>query len=282
MDTFDYVNDPLTAGQMATLATLLQDQWSEKARDGFLVVSGRFIDETGTDRTEELKPLFHTNLTEGRISLRRSLEALFDAVGSLERFERELPVYINDPIKSSQGVFPQVPILGIGSLETDVYRLFDSKAAVYKSPTGELVRDYIVRIGSLPLMPPPPSLILRQKPRMYWCSFERYASPKASRDALQILESWKSDCKMRATLPTATLEGSAFVSYSGVTEYPPDVINLSKNPAAFAGYNVEVVATDHPELSGGGLQIGVVGEPPVTLLEEWREDRNEWVVVWRT
>jgi hypothetical protein len=154
MDTFDYINDPQTAGQMATLATLLQDEWSDKARDGFLVVSGRFIDETGTDRTEELRPLFHTNLREGRISLRRSLEALFDVAGSLERFETEFPVYINDPIHGSLGVFPQVPILGIGSLETNVYRLFDSKAAVYKSPNSELVRDYIVRIGSLPLMPP--------------------------------------------------------------------------------------------------------------------------------
>ena len=89
MDTFDYVNDPLTAGQMAMLTTLLQDQWSEKARDGFLIVSGRFIDETGTDRTEELKPLFHTNLPEGRISLRCSLEALFDSAGSLAPFLKE-------------------------------------------------------------------------------------------------------------------------------------------------------------------------------------------------
>jgi hypothetical protein len=281
MDTFDYINDPLTAGQVATLAVLLEDEWSEKARDGFLVVSGRFIDETGTDRTEELKPLFHTNSAEGRHSLRRSLEALLDAVGSLERIEREFPVYINDPIHGSLGVFPQIPTLGIGTLETNVYRLFDSKAAVYKSPTAELVRDYITRMGALPLMPPPPSLIVRHKPRMYWCSFERYVSPSASRNALQILESWKSDCKLRATIPTGALEGSAYVSYSGVTEYPPNVINLSKNPPAFAGYNVEVVAADHPELSGGGLQIGVVGEPPVTLLEEWREDQSEWGVVWR-
>lgn len=282
MDTFDYVNDPLTAGQMATLATLLQDEWSEKARDGFLVVSGRFIDETGTDRTEELKPLFHTNRGEGRRSLRRGLEALFDAAGSLERFEREFPVYINDPVHGSLGVFPQLPIVDIVTLEANVYRLFDSKLEVYKSPTRELVRDYIVRTGSLPWVPPAPNLILRHKPYMYWCSFERYESPTASRIALQILPRWNSDCKMRATLPSASLEGLAFVSYSGVNEYPPEMINLSKNPPAFAGYNVEVVASDHPELAGGGLQIGVVGEPSVTLLEEWFDERNEWIEVWRS
>ncbi len=282
MDTFDYVNDPLTAGQIATLITLLQEEWSGKARDGFLVVSGRFIDETGTDRTEELKPLFHTARREGRLALRQSLEALFDAAGSLEQFEKDFPVYINDPVHGSLGVFPQLPILGITALETNVYRLFDSGLKVYKSPTGELVRDHITRMGSLPPMPPPPGLILRHKPRMYWCSFELYESPTASRVALQILESWNSDCKLRATLPTAALEGTAFVSYSGVNEYPPDVINLSKNPPAFAGYNVEVTASDHPELSGGGLQIGVVGEPPVTMLEEWQEHRKEWIVVWRS
>lgn len=180
------------------------------------------------------------------------------------------------------GGFPQLPIVDIFTLETNVYRLFDSKLEVYKSPTRELVRDYIVRTRSLPLVPPPPSLILRHKPYMYWCSFERYESPTASRIALQILPRWNSDCKMRATLPSTSLEGLAFVSYSGVNEYSPDVINLSKNPPAFAGYNVEVVASDHPELAGGGLQIGVVGEPSVTLLEEWFDERNEWVEVWRS
>jgi hypothetical protein len=104
---------------------------------------------------------------------------------------------------------------------------------------------------------------------------------QASREALQILEKWRSDCKLRATLPTAALEGSAFVSYSGVTEYPSYLINHSPYPPAFAGYNVEPVASDHPELPGGGLQIGIVGEPPVSLLEQWQDDRDEWVVIWQ-
>jgi hypothetical protein len=278
LDTFDYINDPLTAGQIATLAVLLQDEWTEKARDGFLVISGRFIDETGTDRTDELGPLFRTDTPQGRLSLRLSLETLFDAVGSLGKFEAEYPVYINDPVHGSLGAFPQLPIVGIHTLEPSVYRLFDSNAVVYRST--ELVRDYIARTGKLPLMLPPASLILREKAHMYWCSFERYGSPSASRTALQILEKWNSDCKLRATLPTAELESLAFVAYSGVSEYPPHVKNLSKNPPTFAGYNVELKASDHPELPGGGLQIGVVGEPPVTLLEEWRDDENAWIEVW--
>ncbi len=74
MDTFDYINDPLTAEQMSTLAALLQDEWTEKARNGFLVISGRFIDETGTDRTEELGPLFHTDTPQGRLWRSESLQ----------------------------------------------------------------------------------------------------------------------------------------------------------------------------------------------------------------
>jgi hypothetical protein len=278
MDTFDYINDPITAGQINALAIMLQDEWTEKARDGFLVISGRFIDETGTDRTAELIPLFRTYTSQGKLSLRRSLEALFDAVGSLEKFEADYPVYINDPVYGSLGVFPQLPILGIDALGLNIYRLFDSNAVVYKS--AESVRDHIERTGKLPVQPPPASLILREKARMHWCSFERYESPAASRAALQILEEWNSDCKMRATLPTADLERLAFVAYSGVVEYPPYVKNLSKNPPAFAGYNVEMKASDHPDLPGGGLQIGVVGEPLVNVLEEWCDDKDAWIEIW--
>ncbi len=43
METFDFINDPITAAQVKTLASLLGEQWSEKARDGFLVASGRFV-----------------------------------------------------------------------------------------------------------------------------------------------------------------------------------------------------------------------------------------------
>jgi hypothetical protein len=54
----------------------------------------------------------------------------------------------------------------------------------------------------------------------------------ASRFALQVLEKWNSDLKMRATLRTAKLNHLAFVAYSGVSEYSPDVVNLSKNSPA--------------------------------------------------
>jgi hypothetical protein len=280
VDAFDYVNDPLTAAQVATLADLLQGEWTDKARDGFLVMSGRFIDETGWDRTAELRPLFQTDTPEGRRALRSSLETLFEAVGSLERFEKEYPVYINDPVHGSLGLFPQLPIVGISTLRPVIYRLFDSNLVVYKSTDRELVRHYIGRTGQLPPMPPLATLILRQKPTMYWCSFDKYENPTVSRAALQILDEWNSDCRLRATLPTRDLDGQAYVAYSGVNEYPASVHNLSKNPPAFAGYNVEVTVSDHPSLPGGGLQIGVVGAPVVSRLEEWRDDQNAWIEIW--
>jgi hypothetical protein len=280
LDTFDYVNDPLTGEQVATLRALLQDEWTDKARDGFLVTSGRFIDEMGNDRTGELRPLFLTDTAVGRKALRVSLETLFDSVGSLQQFETDYPIFINDPVHGSLGAFPQLPMIGVDTLHSALYRLFDSKAVVYGSPAQELVRDFIVRTGSLPFVQPPAGLVLRQKPRMYWCSFERYESPSASRSALQILEKWNSDCRMRATLPTAGLEGQVFVAYSGVSEYPSYLVSVAGAGHAFAGYNVELKAADHPDLPGGGLQVGVVGEPGVTLLEEWRDDQAAWVTIW--
>jgi hypothetical protein len=142
-----------------------------------------------------------------------------------------------------------------------------------------ITEDYIVRTGKLPTMNPPSSLILRERPRMYWCSHEKHPSPLESRSVLQILERWNSDCRMRATLQTSHLDGQVFVAYGGVTEYPEDEINLSKNGDVFAGYNLELKASDHPELPGGGLQLGVVGEPIVSRLEEWLEDAETWTTV---
>ena len=280
MDSFDYINDPVAAEQVATLRELLKEAWTDKSRDGFLVTAGRFIDEMGHDRTGELQLLFRTETAAGREALRASLETLFDFVGSLDRFETDYPIYINDPVHGSVGAFPQVPIIGIHALHTALYRLFDSKGAVYGSLSRELVRDYIVRTGRLPLIPPQPGLVLRQKPRMYWCSVERYDTLAASRAALQILAKWNSDCRLRATIPTIGLEERAFVAYSGVTEYPPDATIAPGAGHAFAGYNVELKATDHPELPGGGLQVGLVDEPRVSVLEEWRDDQGAWATIW--
>ena len=280
MNAFDYENDPITKEQVAALHQLLGDEWSDSARDGFLVISGRFIDETSTDRTLELASLFQTQLPSGRRVLRQSLEALFEHVGSLERFEQDFPVYINDPVYGSLGVFPQLPIIGIRHIYSKLYRLFDTNAVVYGSAPAESVKDYIIRTGRLPLLAPFPNWILREKSRIYWCSNQEFSSPDVAREALQILTSWKSDCRIRATLPASSLEGLVFVAYSGVYEYPAYVTNLSKNGDAFAGYNIEIVASDHPEMTGGGLQVGVVGEPPVARLEQWSDVDSTWTLLW--
>lgn len=272
MDTFDFVNDPITAAQVETLASLLGEEWSEEARDGFLVISGRFVDYTGTDRTDELEMIFRTHLHSGRKALRRSLEKLFSFVGSLHQFEVDYPVLINDPAFGSMAVFPQLPILGIQEITSELYRVIDSQARVHG--TGELVRDYIIHEGRLPYLSPPGGLILRKKPRIHWCSYERYESPLATSSALQILPGWNSDCKLRATIRTEGLEGLVFVAFNGDTEYP------DKTPGAFAGYHLELKAQDHQELPGGGLQVGVVGGPEVFTLEEWLDSECQWYEIW--
>jgi len=277
METFDYVNDPLTAGQVETLKALLGDQWCSEARDGFLVISGRFIDEMGTDRTGELAAVFRTDLEAGRIALREGLLALLHFVGDLSKFERDYPVLINDPVAGSTPVFPQLPIPGIRNLAPCLYRVLDSRAMVHGSE--ERTRDYIMRVGRLPYVERITELVRRSKPRIHWCSYERYETPAATRSALQILDEWGSDCRLRATLPTSARDLEVYVAFSGVMEYPADVINLSGNHA-FAGYNVEMVATDHPDLPGGGLQVGAVGSPAVSALELWDDEQGAWQSLW--
>lgn len=273
MDTFDFTNDPITSAQVQTLASLLGEQWSEKARDGFLVTSGRFVDDVGTDRTEELGVIYKTQLSTGRVALRRSLEALLDSVGSLTQFELDFPVFINDPERGSLGVFPQLPILGIEEITSKLYRVMDSKAAVHG--TGEFLRDFIMREGKLPYLEPPPRLVLRKKLHIHWCSYDCYESPLATRSALQILSTWNTDCKLRATLLTSGMEETAFVAFNGDSRYSDNT------PGEFAGYFVELRAQDHPDLPGGGLQIGVVGSPAVSALEEWIDVESRWSTIWR-
>jgi hypothetical protein len=276
VETFDFENDPITAAQVATLADLLREQWSEKARDGFLVISGRFVDEMGDHRTPELASLYKTSLPFGRLALRRSLETLFDFVGSLHQFEQDYPILINDPEQGSVAAFPQLPILGIAELTPHVYRAMDSRARAYV--TGEPLRDFISREGRLPDLPRPPGLVLRKKPRIHWCSYERYESPAATRSALQILDEYGNDCGLRATLPTKALEGAVFVAFNGDTKYPDS--KPGDNPG-FAGYYVELATQDHPELPGGGLQVAVFGSPEVVELEEWLEAEQRWSTIWR-
>jgi hypothetical protein len=276
VDTFDFENDPITADQVATLANLLGDQWSDNARDGFLVISGRFVDEMGDHRTAELASLYKTHQEGGRLSLRRSLETLLEFVGSLRQFAVNYPVFINDPQRGSVPAFPQLPVLGIAGITPTLYRAMDSKAAVFG--TGEPLRDFIAREGTLPHLPPPASLVLRVKPRIHWCSYERYDSPAATQAALQILGEYRNDCCLRATLPAADLEGSVFVAFNGDTEYPDYEPGESMG---FVRYHVEMKTQDHPELPGGGLQVAVFGSPKVAELEEWIEAENRWSTVWR-
>ena len=140
--------------------------------------------------------------------------------------------------------------------------------------TNELVRDYIMREGKLPFLSPPAGLILRKKPRMHWCSYDRYETPGATSSALQILPSWNTDCKLRATLHTDRLEGSVFVAFNGDTEYE------DKQSGEFAAYYVELKAQDHDDLPGGGVQVGVTGEPEVFTLEAWNDSECRWTTVW--
>jgi hypothetical protein len=272
MDTFDFTDDPITAVQIQTLVSLLGEQWSEKARDGFLVTSGRFINDFGADRTQELAPVYKTCLPQGRLALRNSLEILFDSVGSLAQFERDFPIYINDLQHGSLGVFPQLPILGIEKLTPQLYRSMDSKALVNKT---QLLRDFIMEERKLPFLAPPPHLVLRKKLHIHWCSYEQYESPSAAQSALQILPQWNTDCKLRVTIPTAGLEGTAFITFNGDNKYSDNT------PGTFAGYFFEVQAQDHPELPGGGLQIGLVGSPAVSVLEEWLDSKKQWSTIFQ-
>ena len=105
-------------------------------------------------------------------------------------------------------------------------------------------------------------------------SLESLTEPLATRSALQILASWESDCKLRATLPTAELDGSAYVAFNGDTKYEDGT------PGGFAGYFLELKAQDHPELPGGGLQIAVLGAPVVSLLEQWDDAESCWSTIW--
>lgn len=67
--SFDDESDPITAEQLTTLRRMLDTEWSGKAKTGFLVIAGRFIDWTGTDRTPELAPLFPDRLSRWKKSV---------------------------------------------------------------------------------------------------------------------------------------------------------------------------------------------------------------------
>jgi len=256
-------DDPITRDQVETLIRMLDGLLTEKALEGFLIVCSRLVDEFGNHRTDELSKIFRTQKLEGRLALLRSLEYVNDWVGGMESYERLYPVTINP----SNPAFPQLKILQIETLEPRLYRLMDSTALVYG--TGESIRVHIETTGRLPMVPVQTVPVLRSKPVYHWCSYEKWDNPEASRNALQILPDWKNDCRLRASILTADIEDSAFMAFNG--DQDP-----SSSKLKFYKYFFEPLAQDHPELTGGGSQIGLDGAPPVEALEEWDEAGGEW------
>ena len=262
-------DDPITRDQAETLVRMLDGLLTEKALEGFLIVCSRLVDEFGHHRTEELSSIFRTQRLEGRLALLHSLAYVNDWVGGMEAYERLYPVTVNP----SNPAFPQLKIVHIETLEPRLYRLMDSSALVYG--TDESIRAYIQRTGRLPMVPVQTVPVLRSKPVYHWCSYEKWDSPEISRDALQILPEWKTDCRLRASILTSDIEGSAFMAFNGDKD-------ASDSNLKFYKYFFEPLAQDHPELSGGGPQIGLDGAPLVEVLEEWDEASAEWKTVWRT
>jgi hypothetical protein len=259
--------DPLTREQCATLIDILDDTpLSTRAFEGFLMISGRLVDDVGNHRTGELVNVFRTHLPAGRQSLVLSLEDFANSVGGMERFERDFPVSIIPPIPA----FPLIRIRRIDLLAHVVYRLLDSTMIVQSS--GLPVVEHIVATRRLPFLPYQRVLVQRTKPRMHWCSYQRWTTPRESGSALQIRQAW-SDCGVRATITCRSIRGCAFVALNGDTEHP------DHKHLGFYGYFLEPLAQDHPELAGGGVQIAVHGAPKVCALERWDESAQCWTQV---
>jgi hypothetical protein len=260
---WDRDDDPITREQVGILNDLLAGRLTEEALEGFLIVASRLVDEFGNHRTAELAKIFKTESPAGKDVLRASLEHVCRWAGGMEGYASRYPVTVIPP----RPAFPLFKIIGIDKLADRLYRALDSRATVH--PTGETIKDYVIRTGRLPAVPRQRHPVRRSKPRFHWCSYEAWVSPDATRDALQILPEW-SDCRLRATLPTYNLKHSAYVAFNG-DRYDPENSKLR-----FYKYFYEPLAQDHPSLTGGGPQIGVEGSPSVTVLEEWDDDVSRW------
>ena len=261
-------DDPITRAQAETLIELVGDLLTEKALEGFLIVCSRLVDDFGAHRTGELANIFRTSRAEGRVALVRSLEYVNEWVGGMEAYERLYPVTINP----SNPAFPQMKVLGIETLEPYLYRVMHSDQTV--RGTTELTKAYILRTAHLPAAPTEVAPVLRAKPFYHWCSYEKWDSPDATAQALQILPEWNSDCQLRARIRTADVATSAFVAFNGDRTDPTD------ETLRFYKYFLEPLAQDHPELEGGGVQIGLEGSPPVDQLDEWDVSAKRWRTVW--
>jgi hypothetical protein len=260
--------DPITDEQVRVLRTLLGGSVSDEELEGFLIMCSRLVDEFGGHRTHELAEIFRTSTPEGQEVLRQSLRYMNRWVGGLAGYESRYPV----TVIPARPAFPLFKIVGIDRIAETLFRVFDSHAQVRS--TGEPVKQFIARTGRLPGVPRQVRPVRRSKPRFHWCSYGAWESPAATRNALQILPEWKSDCSLRVSLSTSHVSRSAFLTFNGDSD--PDNGRLK-----FVGYFYEPVAQDHESLPGGGLQIGVAGAPRVSVLEEWSEQQHRWTIVWR-
>jgi hypothetical protein len=261
-------HDPVLEEQIHVLVTLLGGPVSNAELEGFLIVCSRLVDEFGGHRTDELADVFRTSTLEGRGALRQSLRYINRWVGGYSGYETRFPV----TVIPARPAFPLFKIVGVDQIAKTLYRVFDSHARIRE--TGEPACDLIMRTGRLPGVPRQVRPVRRSKPRFHWCSYTAWDSPTATREALQILPEWNSDCSMRASIAASHVSHSTFVAFNGDTD--PDHGRLK-----FVGYFYEPKAQDHHALQGGGLQIGVAGSPRVFVLEEWSKSKGDWSVVWR-
>jgi hypothetical protein len=276
--------DEITDEQVRVLFTLLGSPVLDEELEGFLVVCSRLVDEFGGHRTQELADIFRTSTTsEGRDVLRQSLRYMNRWVGGLAGYESRFPV----TIKPARPAFPLFKIVGIDRITPTLFRVLDSHATVGSSE--EPVKQFIARTGRLPGVPRQVRPVRRSKPWFHWCSYSAWESPSATREALQILPEWKSDCSLRASIPASHVSRSTFLSFNGdrpillTFDEDPDPNKKHKRPRRlkFVSYFYELLAQDHEALPGGGLQIGVAGAPRVSVLEEWSERQHKWNIVWR-
>lgn len=262
-------DDPITTDQAETLIQMLGELLTEKAFEGFVITCSRLVDEFGNHRTSELANVFRTAKPAGKRALVRSLEYVNEWVGGMEAYLRLYPVTIIPP----NPAYPQLKILGIETIEPCLYRVMDSNAFV--KDTNELTKDHIQRTGRLPEVPVQTVPVLRFKPIYHWCTYNKWDTPEATREALQILPEWQNNCCLRATIRTSNVAESAFMAFNG-DRYDP-----SDSELRFYKYFFEPLAQDHPLLEGGGIQIGLEGAPPVNALEQWDEASGEWNTIWQ-
>ena len=271
-------HDPITDDQVRVLFELLGGSASDEEVEGFLIVCSRLVDEFGGHRTHELADIFRTSTPEGRDVLRQSLSYMNRWVGGLAGYESRYPVTINP----SKPAFPLFKIVGVDRITPTLFRVLDSQVAV--TNPSEPIKQFIARTGRLWAVPRQVRPVRRSKPRFHWCSYSTWESPSATREALQILPEWKSDCSLRASIPAPNVSRSTFLAFNADTD--PDKRRKrgkkDKKPLEFVKYFYEPLAQDHEPLPGGGLQIGVAGAPRVSMLEEWSEAEHKWNIVWRT